>query len=109
MADRYWVGGSGTWDAATTTNWSISSGGAGGASAPTSVDNAYFDGASDTSAPFTVTLSGAPVCANLIIGDGTTVSVLDQTMTLAGVGISLDVYGSLFFPSTNLTRTYTLD
>jgi hypothetical protein len=107
MADRYWVGGSGTWDAATTTNWSISSGGAGGASAPTSVDNAYFDGASDTSAPFTVTLSGSPVCANLIIGDGTTVSVLDQTMTLAGTAINVTIHGSLYFPATNLTRTFT--
>ena len=29
MADRYWVGGAGTWDATTTTNWSATSGGAG--------------------------------------------------------------------------------
>ena len=28
MADRYWVGDTGTWDAATTTNWSETSGGA---------------------------------------------------------------------------------
>lgn len=28
MADRYWRGGSGTWDASTTTNWSATSGGA---------------------------------------------------------------------------------
>ena len=33
MANRYWVGGTGNWDA-TTTNWSASSGGAGGASSP---------------------------------------------------------------------------
>jgi hypothetical protein len=105
--DRYWVGGSGTWDATTTTNWATTSGGAGGASAPTSIDNAYFDGASDTGAPFTVTLSGSPVCADLIIGDGTTVTALDQTMTLAGTAISPSIHGSLYFPATNLTRTFT--
>lgn len=32
MANRYWVGGSGTWDNASTTNWSATSGGAAGAS-----------------------------------------------------------------------------
>lgn len=42
MADRYWVGGSGTWDATSTANWSATSGGASGASAPTSVDRVFF-------------------------------------------------------------------
>jgi hypothetical protein len=46
MAARYWVGGTGTWDAVNTTNWSATSGGAGGASVPTAVDNAFFDAAS---------------------------------------------------------------
>jgi hypothetical protein len=35
MADRYWVGGTGTWSSTNTANWSTSSGGAGGASVPT--------------------------------------------------------------------------
>ena len=43
MATRYWVGGSGTWDAVSTTNWSTTSGGSGGASAPTYADNVIFD------------------------------------------------------------------
>ncbi len=62
MADRYWRGNSGTWDASTTTNWSTSSGGGGGASAPTTSDNAIFDASSGTG---TVTLSGSPACANM--------------------------------------------
>lgn len=45
-ASRFWVGGTGTWDAATTTNWSATSGGAGGASVPASTDDVYFDGLS---------------------------------------------------------------
>ena len=42
-SSRYWVGGTGDWDTSTTTHWSLTSGGAGGASVPTSSDNVYFD------------------------------------------------------------------
>src|SRR3989338_221381 len=55
-ADRYWVGGSGTWNNSTT-NWSATSGGAGGASRPTTTDNVYFDTASNATS-YTVTLGG---------------------------------------------------
>ena len=44
MANRYWVGGTGNWS--DTARWSTSSGGSGGASVPTSSDNAFFDGSS---------------------------------------------------------------
>ena len=43
MADRYWVGGTGNWDATNTTNWSATSGGTGGASVPTQNDDVYLD------------------------------------------------------------------
>lgn len=43
MANRFWVGGTGTWDASDTTNWSTSNGGAGGASVPTSADTVTFN------------------------------------------------------------------
>ena len=45
MANRYWVAGTGTnyWTDAGTANWSASSGGAGGASVPTSADDVFFD------------------------------------------------------------------
>lgn len=46
MADRYWVGGSATWDATAGTKWAATSGGAGGQSAPTTGDNVFFDAAS---------------------------------------------------------------
>lgn len=42
MATRYWVGGSGTWNTSTT-NWSTSSGGSGGASTPGASDTVIFD------------------------------------------------------------------
>jgi hypothetical protein len=48
MANRYWVGGSGTWNSSSTTNWSTSSGGSGGASVPTSSDDVIINSASGT-------------------------------------------------------------
>lgn len=44
-ASRFWVGGTGTWDAATTLHWSATSGGSSGASVP-SGDSVTFDGSS---------------------------------------------------------------
>lgn len=43
MANRYLVGVSGTWNTTSTANWSASSGGAAGASAPTSADAVFID------------------------------------------------------------------
>ncbi|MBJ22491.1 MAG: hypothetical protein CL933_24030 [Deltaproteobacteria bacterium] len=43
-ADRYWVGGAGTWSDAG--HWSVSSGGVGGASVPAASDDARFDSGS---------------------------------------------------------------
>ena len=48
MANRYWVGGNGTWDASSTANWSATTGGASGASAPTSADAVFIDANSGT-------------------------------------------------------------
>lgn len=42
MADRYWVGGTAAWDGTAGTKWATTSGGAGGASVPTSADAVFF-------------------------------------------------------------------
>jgi hypothetical protein len=65
MATRYWVLGSGTWDATTTTNWSATSGGTGGASAPTSADDVVFNNLSGA-AP-TVTIGTNATCGAVTI------------------------------------------
>jgi len=65
MANRYWVGGSGTWNTTSTANWSATSGGASGASAPGIADVVIFDANSGTG---TITL-------------GQTVSVFRATWT----------------------------
>jgi len=103
MANRYWILGTGTWDATNTVNWSTSSGGAGGASVPTAVDNVFFDANSNVLATaFTCTMADTPRVCNDFTASG-----LDGTMTLAGTGIGLTVSGSLTFQATNFTRTYT--
>ena len=57
MANRYWVGGTGTWDGTNTANWSATSGGAGGASIPTDGDSIYFNSSSSSSS-YSVTFDG---------------------------------------------------
>jgi hypothetical protein len=103
MADRYWILGTGTWDSTSTTNWSTSSGGAGGASVPTASDNVFFDANSNVLATaFTVTMANTPRVCNDFTAAG-----LDGVMTLAGTSIGLTVSGSLTFQATNFTCTYT--
>jgi hypothetical protein len=46
MATKFWVGGTGTWNATNTANWAVTSGGAGGQSVPTSADSVTIDSSS---------------------------------------------------------------
>lgn len=85
MANRYWVGGTGTWDATSTANWSTASGGSSGASVPTSADSVFFDQAGT----YTVTLSGALNCLDFTVSAG--------TVTFSGTPTTLYVYGSINF------------
>lgn len=57
MANRYWVGGTATWDGTAGTKWSTTSGGAGGSAVPTTSDIVFFDAASGAG---TVTLGISP-------------------------------------------------
>jgi hypothetical protein len=103
MADRYWVLGTGNWDSTNTVNWSDTSGGLGGFSVPTASDNVFFDANSNVgTGAFTVTMANSPRVCNDFTASG-----LDGTMTLAGSNIGLTVSGSLDWPATNFTRTYT--
>jgi len=43
MANRYWVGGTDTWNATAGSKWSTTSGGAGGSAVPTAADDVYID------------------------------------------------------------------
>jgi hypothetical protein len=82
MANRYWVGGAGTWNTSSTTRWSASSGGASGASVPTAADSVFFDQAGT----YTVTMTGALTCLDLTVSAGTVTFATGTTPTLAVSG-----------------------
>lgn len=100
MADRYWVGGAGSWNATATTNWSETSGGAGGASAPTSADNVIFNSLSNATL-YTVTVGTNAVCADLTAAGPASGAV---TFSL-GATARIDCYGSMTLPASGLTWT----
>jgi hypothetical protein len=88
MSNRYWVGGTGTWDGSSTTHWSATSGGSSGASVPTSVDDVFFDSNSGLSGgTVTLNLSGLS-CNNFLSNTG-------ASYTFGSVDDNLSVYGSL--------------
>jgi hypothetical protein len=98
---RYWRGGTGTWDATTTTNWSTSSGGLGGASVPTSADAVIFDSLSNATA-YTVTCTATQLrCAALTFAGPATGNV-----TWAG-SAPLAIHGDVSLAATGITRSYT--
>jgi len=89
MSDRYWVGGSDTWNATAGAKWSTTSGGAGGSAVPTSSDDVYIDNYSGAS---TVVFSGVCTCRNLDFNNGTGGAFVG-TATITSS--TLYIYGSL--------------
>ena len=102
MADRYWVGGTGTWDATTTTNWSATSGGAGGASAPTLADNVIFNSASNATL-YTVTVGTNAVALDVTVAGPASGNV---TFSLGATAV-INCYGSFTLAATGITWTPT--
>ena len=81
MANRYWIGGTGTWDTSSTTNWSATSGGSGGASVPSTADDVFFDSASGAG---TISLSGALNCKSITTTGSSFTFSSTGTLTIAG-------------------------
>jgi hypothetical protein len=81
MAARFWVGGTGTWNNASTANWSATTGGASGASAPTSADTVTFDGNSGTG---TCTTAAGSACSSMTLNTQTVALVLGANHTASG-------------------------
>jgi len=113
---RYWVGGTGTWDATSTTNWSATSNGAGGASVPTSTDDVIFNSAS-SSGSYTVTggVSGAfpcqsltmsaPASGTLSFNGSSSIFQVYGNLTIAASGVSTSAFTPFFYASTTQTVT----
>lgn len=107
MATLYWVGGSGTlsWDGppGTGTGWSTTSGGSGGASRPTAVDDVVFNSSSGSG---TCYINPGAVCKTLtmtgytgtITGNGLTASgnvTLASGVTCSGLRLTFDASATL--------------
>ena len=106
MANRYWVGGTGTWDSSNTANWSTASGGAGGASVPTtSSDNVFIDANSGTG---TITVQTGTLAIYVGHTNSAITVLLTQnatTSTFGGGQYQLDI-GTLNLNNFTLTTTY---
>lgn len=102
MADRYWVGGAGTWDATTTTNWSATTGGTGGASAPTSADNVIFNTLSNATA-YAVTVGADAAALDITIAGPLSGNV---TITTGATAV-INCYGSWTSAATGVVFTAT--
>jgi hypothetical protein len=96
MANRYWVGGSGTWDTLNILNWSTTSGGVGGASVPGSSDIALLDA---NSGAVTVTL-GADATVSRLTCTGFT-----GTLDFSTYKISLSGSNTTIFTGSNTMST----
>ena len=112
MPDRYWVGGTASWDGTAGTKWAATSGGAGGASVPTTADAVFFDAnstgtvtiatgntgaASINCTGFTGTITGS--AAITVAGSITLVAAMTYThtgtVTITGTG-TLTTAGKTF-------------
>lgn len=103
MATKYWVGGSGTWDNLTNTNWAATSGGVGGSTqAPCSLDDVVFDSASNAT-NYTVTIATGAVCKNITVAGPASGNV---TVDLVS-GSSIYIYGDVYLAATGVITTGT--
>lgn len=111
MANRYWVGGTGIWDASSTANWSTTSGGASGASAPTTADAVIFDANSGTgtaTAQATATAGTITVNTANVILDLQGNIIITSSFTLTAGTVNLNSYtltASNFTSSNSNART----
>ena len=92
MANRFWVGGTATWDGTAGTKWATTSGGAGGSAVPTAADDVFFDAASGA---VTVSVSSGSVALSInctgftgTLSAGGTVTVSGSVTIVSGMTIS---------------------
>lgn len=113
MANRFWVGNAGTWDASSTTHWSATSGGSAGASAPSSTDDVFFDANSFSLSNEIVVISGG-VCRNFNstgVTNSPDLSVQSPGMSVYGswlqtIGLSfISVADIIYFRATTTGHT----
>ncbi len=91
--DRFWVGNSGNWN--DTSHWSLTSGGAGGASIPTSNNNAIFDSNSFSTMSSVTLDNNEHYCLNLdFSGIDEQVDIISSSLTSSDILVSGDLMGN---------------
>lgn len=94
MALRYWVGGTANWDGTAGTKWATTSGGAGGASVPTSSDDVIFDSA-----------SGSGIVTISTTVNAKSVNFTGFTGSFSGGTVSMNIAGNVTFDITYTTTS----
>lgn len=107
MANRYWVGGTATWDNTAGTKWAATSGGAGGASVPTNIDDVFFD--ANSTGVVTIGIFGGTAKSVNCTGftgtlTGSTGLNVSGSVTLVA-GMTYSVTGPLFIDATGTLIT----
>jgi len=106
MADRYWVGGTANWDGTAGTKWATTSGGAGGASVPTSADDVFFTNLSTGTCTISTGNTGAKSinCTGFTgtLAGSAAITVSGSVTLVAGMGFT---YTNIF--TINATGTLT--
>jgi len=109
MANRYWVGGTATWDGTAGSKWALTSGGTGGQAVPTTSDTVFFTNLSGAN---TVTIGTGAVCSTLTMTGFTgTLAFGTNTISAAGTGTvftgatTYSVSGTPLILVTNATAT----
>lgn len=95
MANRYWVGGTASWDGIAGNKWAIGPGGSGGESVPTTADDVFFDIGNDiitiatgaTAKSITCVDAGGSGFTGTLTGTGT-ITVAGSITLLAGMTYS---------------------
>jgi hypothetical protein len=103
MANRFWVGGAGTWDGSSTANWSTTSGGGAGASAPTTADVAIFDSGSGSGV---VSLDATATANNVTINQATITLQLAANVAFTALGVVTLTTGVLDLNGFDLSAGY---
>ena len=109
MGERYWVGGTASWDATAGTKWALTSGGAGGQAVPGTGDNVYFDG---NSGAVVVTVAATVNSLNLDFTGYTGTFAGSSTVNVFGnityaAGMTLTHTGTVEFEATGTGKTVT--
>jgi hypothetical protein len=108
MADRYWVGGTATWDGTAGSKWAATSGGPGGETVPTASDDVFFDGGSGAG---TVTIGASRVAKSInctgftgTLGNSTNAITISGSVTLSA-GMTYNHTGEMIFNGTGTLTT----